>query len=251
MRTALDNEAALRDRLARIEGIIDWLRPLIRNSVSGYLAAASPPYCVLLQISARLDDWERAAQALPELLTAFARDVRAVRQAAGTPNATAQSYTHELAVLRGTVERLELHRDELALIERAVAELIAGGPAAEIRVPPLPDLRRLAWVGRLAVLPVAQVLAEVTRVETETRAFLADGAAAIEARLQSGRDICSNLAENALEQYWSQLRAHARLHYVEERDVDDVLDMLNQRYVDAAIKRRQHAVSVDPFVASR
>lgn len=82
MRTSQENEAALQQRLIRIDAIADWLRPLIRNSVSSYLAAVSPSYCALLQASARLDDWGFAVAALPELLLAFARDVRGVRMAA-------------------------------------------------------------------------------------------------------------------------------------------------------------------------
>jgi predicted metal-dependent hydrolase len=251
MRTVLDNEAALRDRIARLDGINDWLRPLIRNSVSGYLAAASPPYCALLQIAARLDDWEIAAQGLPETLVAFARDVRGVRTAASAPGATSQTCAHELAVLRETAERLERRRSELLLIEQSITALAAGGPAAEIRLPTLPDLQRVAWVARLAVLPVAQVVVELTRVEAEVRTFLAEGSANVSARLEAARDICGNLVENALEEYWNQLRAHARRHYVEERDVDEVLEMLTSRYVDASIKRRQRTLTDDPFLNGR
>ncbi len=240
MRTALDNEAALHERVTRLDSIGDWLRPLLRNGVSSYLADASAPYCNFLQIDARLDDWERAVAALPDLLLAFARDLRAVRAAAAAPGATSHSCAREFAALRAATERLGRHRHELYVIARAVTELTVGGPAAEIRLPALPDFQRGPWVARLAVLPPAQVVEEAARVEAEARAFLADEAVAAEigARLQAARDICGNLAENALEQYWNQLRAHARLHYVEERDVDEVLDMLTRRYVDSNTRHR-------------
>ena len=245
MRTALDNEASLRERLARLDVIGDWLRPLIRNGVSAYLAGMSSPYCALLQIDARLDDWERATEALPDLLLAFARDIRCVRAAASAPGATSQSYTLELVALRKMAERLECSRHELYVIEKAIGELTAGGQAAEIRLPALPNLRHLAWVSRLALIPPAQVLAETTRVEAEVRAVLADdnAPAVVATRLQACHDLCANLAEDALEQYWNQLRIHARMHYVEERDIDEVLDMLTQRYVDADLKHRH----LDPF----
>ncbi len=240
MRTALDNEVALRERLARLDGILDWLRPLIRNGVSAYLAGISQPYCALLQVEARLDDWECAVQALPDLLLAFARDVHSVRVAASPAGAAAPAYARELAALRTIVGRLERHRHELDVIAQAIGELTAGGLAVEVRLPALPDIRRSAWLGRLALLSPAQVVAEATRVEAEARRFLADEslAAGVAARLQASRDLCANLAENALEQYWNQLRTHARAHYVEERDVDEVLDMLTRRYVDAGIKSR-------------
>lgn len=240
MRTALDNEVALRERLARLDGILDWLRPLIRNGVSAYLAGMSQPYCALLQVEARLDDWECAVQALSDLLLAFARDVHSVRVAASPAGAAPPAYARELAALRTIVGRLERHRHELDVIAQAIGELTAGGLPTEVRLPALPDFRRSAWLDRLALLSPAQVVAEATRVEAEARSFLADEnlAAGVAARLQANRDLCANLAENALEQYWNQLRTHACAHYVEERDVDEVLDMLTRRYVDADIQSR-------------
>ena len=56
-------------------------------------------------------------------------------------------------------------------------------------------------------------------------AILAEGSPAVLTALQTTRDALTARAEVMLEQYWDQLRAHARLHYVEERDVDDVMEL--------------------------
>ena len=245
MRTALDGEAALRDRLAQITGIEEWLRPMLRQDIATYLAGASPDFARHRQIRARLADWEQAFQALPELLVAFARDLRVARQAAAPPE-----FVHELAVLRDSAARLERQHGELLVIAGTVAELLANGPAGGIGVPALPDFRRVAWVSRLAVIPLGKGVAEVARVENEIRAFLAGGSAPALARLAASREACLQLETQLVDSYWTQLRQHARLHYVEERDIDEVLEMLSQRYVSADLARRQQALSSDPFLVA-
>jgi protein-disulfide isomerase-like protein with CxxC motif len=147
--------------------------------------------------------------------------------------------------------RLEHQQRELPGITAAVAELARGGAMSDIRAPVLPDFRRSAWVSRLAVLPLGQALTEIACVEKEVRDFLADSIDLVRARLEVSRDICTQLENKALEQSWDQLRAHARAHYVEERDVDDVLAMLSQRYVSAGLARRQKELSLNPFNTER
>jgi hypothetical protein len=70
----------------------------------------------------------------------------------------------------------------------------------------------------------------------------------IAGRLQASRVSSVQRQENYLQQYWDQLRAHAQAHWVEERDVDQVLDTLGERY-DDAIARRQREVTHNPFVS--
>jgi hypothetical protein len=111
-------------------------------------------------------------------------------------------------------------------------------------------IRRVASVGGLAVLPLSQVGPEAGRVEAEFRRLLNEGMPLLAARLDAARSVCSNLTENALEEYWSQLRTYARQHYVEPRDVTEVIDELTQRYVDADLKRRQTGLT-GPFMTAR
>jgi hypothetical protein len=245
MRVVDDNEAVLRAQLAHLTGIAEWLRPIIRRDVSAYLASVSPDYCRLLQISARVDDWERAYHAVPELLVALARDARGVRQALAGGEKT---IVRELAILRDSAARLASQLRELHLVEQAAQALAPADLAAQVRFPAVPDLQWVTWVGRLAVLPPPQALAEVTRAETEVREFLAGPGEHLQPRLAAVRAACAQRADTMLDRYWETLRQHARAHYVEECDIDQVIAMLHERYVDADLRRRQEAMTVDPFV---
>ena len=249
MRSVNDNEAVVCDQLVQITGITDWLRPFIRRDVSTYLAAESPDYCRLLQIAARVDDWERAYRLIPELLVAFARDLRAVRLALVPEKKSHPLISHEITVLRESAEGLAAHRHELRVIEQAALALAPADLADQLKFPALPDLQRLPWVSRLAVVPPETALPEVTQAEAEIRLLLASPMTQVVAQLQEDRDRCTERADRMLEEYWNQLRLHARAHYVEERDVQDVIRMLNERYIDADLQRRQQALSVHPFSA--
>ena len=92
--------------------------------------------------------------------------------------------------------------------------------------------------------------ADVTRVESEVRAFLHNGMQPVIGRLQASRVSCAQAHDKFLQQYWDQLRAHAQAHWVEERGVDQVLDTMAQRY-DPDILRRQRDVMHNPFTSER
>jgi hypothetical protein len=251
MRTALDNETALRDRLAQIERLADWLQPIIRQELETYLAAASSDYQRFPYILALLDDWETSLQRFPDLLVAFARDMRALREATANTVAGHGQCAHELAVLRDVAVRLEDLQNQLLRIGVAIGDQANVLAAAEVKVPTLPDFRRIAWVSRLGVMPLDQVVAELARVESEVRAFLQGGNALVLARISANRELCTAQQERFLLYYWNQLRTHAQQHYVEERDIDDVLAMLTARYVEAVIVKKQKALTHDPFLVAR
>jgi hypothetical protein len=84
MSTALNNEAALRDRLVQIVRLEDWIQPLLRRDIGAYLDAVSEDYQRFSKIHALLAEWHVALMALPEMLTAFTRDMRTVREAAAS-----------------------------------------------------------------------------------------------------------------------------------------------------------------------
>ncbi|HTZ20693.1 MAG TPA: hypothetical protein VMC06_07410 [Opitutaceae bacterium] len=251
MRTAIDNEAALRDRLAQIKGFEEWLRPLLRHDIADYLAAVSADYQRFGQVRTRLDDWEQTFQALPEFLVAFARELRNLREAVDPAPAAGRRLGPELAAVGEIAGRLERQQRALPGIAAAIAELVQAGAMSEIRVPLLPDLQRVEWVNHLAALPLDRALTEVACVEKEIRDFLADGLHRVHVRLEVNRDVCTQLENKALEQYWGQLRAHAQAHYVEERDVDEVLAMLAQRQARANLVRQRAELLADPFSAER
>ena len=251
MGTALDSEATLRDRLAQISGIEEWLRPLLRKDIADYLTAVSPDYRRFQEVRDLLDDWEKAFQKLPEFLVAFARELRDLRQSVGSGPEAGRRFLYALPVVGEAAKRLEQQQQDLPRIAAIIAGLTQGGEMNELRPPVMPEFQRVAWVNRLGVMPFDQAIAEVVRVEQEVRDFLAGGIKLVHARLEVSRDECARLECKVLEQYWNQLRAHAQIHYVEERDVDDVLAMLAQRYASAEKARRGDELLVDPFSTER
>ena len=227
------NESVLRDQLTQISGIVDWLHPIIRRDVSTYLASVSRDYGQLLQVVARFDDWARSYAGIKELLVAFGRAIHDVRLALAAAKQDQPFAGRELAVLRVSAERLSGQRHELHTIEQAALAVVPADLAEPICFPALPDLQRVAWVSRLAVLPSQKALVEVKPVETEVREFLAGPCDQVPVALQAGRDKCGERVAQMLESYWIQLRAHAREHYVEDRDVPEIIAMLTQQYADA------------------
>ncbi|MSU23649.1 MAG: hypothetical protein EXS32_07485 [Opitutus sp.] len=250
MRTALDNEAALRDRLAQIGEIEAWLQPMLRSEIAGPLTDSTPEFARYPQIRARLDDWQQSFRLLPELLVPFARELRSLRQATTGP-AAARQFAPALAKLRELAGPLEQQHHELLVITGAVGELTGTGPAGEICAPPLPDFRRVTWVNRLAVVSLETAAVEVTHFEAEVRAFLAGGIDTALARAEASRDLCTQLENRAVEKFWAPLRRRARAHFVEDSDIDDVLATLTKRYGSGGTGRRTKSLTMNPFFKKR
>ena len=246
-----ETEDALRTRLGKIESIDAELRHLLEAELANYLAEVSPDYGRFPQIAARLYDWEASFQRLPEQLLAFARDARSLRLAASGAGATRRTCAQDLAVLRDTAGRLERQFNELLIIEQAAAELIPAGAEQDIRLPSMPDLRLCGWVDEIATQPLPQLIASVSHVEATIREFLAHGAEKALEGLQLTRDACAKHQGLLIENYWNQLREHARQHFVEAGDVDVILEQLVQRYINDDLSQRQNNIVRDPFAAER
>lgn len=247
LRMADHTETALRERLARAVKYETWLQRCIRRELAAFLEGVSAEYQRVAQIKRLLDDWGHCVtRQLPDTLVAFAREMRGLRLAAAEQHRVEPLLAHELALLREIAVRLEQQQDHLGHIASTMNGHALQIGLLDVRVPPLPQFRRAVWVDWLCVVPLAQSIADVTRVEAEVRAFLHGGMQPISGRLQASRVSCAQRQDNYLQQYWDQLRAHAQSHWVEEREVDQVLDTLAERY-DADIARRQLEVTHNPF----
>lgn len=247
MRTALDNETALQDRMVQIVRLEGWLQPLLRRDIGAYLDQVSGEFQRFPQVHALLDEWEQALRGLPELLTAFTRELRHVREMAAAgkrADASVHASLHQIA------QRVENHFLGLARTGAVIMEHARHLNAEEIRLPLLPNLQRVSWVGRLGVLPAVQVASEIARVEPELRALTMGGIETALARVSATRELTAVLQDSFIEHYWNQLRTHARIHYVEERDLDEVLQTLSASY-DAAIAAQAVKNSQNPFIAER
>jgi hypothetical protein len=250
MQTAAGTEAALRTRLGQIIELEKWLQGILHGEFRAYLTAISPDYRRFAKVSELLDLWTAEFATLPELLQAFARDVRNAQN--GSTSAPGLRDLQPFAILRDSALNIEQHLDVLDRIVMEFTLLLPSDAAVEVRVPQLPDFRRVARVNRIAALPADQLVAETNRVEREAREFVATGQSIVPIRLQAAHEACTRHEEIFLQHYWNQLRAHAQAHYVEERGIDEVIETLTQNYVTSDLARRQRQlVADDPFLGER
>lgn len=250
MQAATGTESALRTRLGQVVQLEKWLHGILHPEIRAYLTAISPDYRRFAAVDQMLDQWEAEFRQLPELLKAFARDVKNVNQeSSSTPGSRDLQF---FAVLRDSALRVEAHLTKLEQIVTQFTLLLPSDAAVEIRAPTLPDFRRVAWVNRIAALPPDQLLIETSRVEREAREFVASGQNIVPIRLEAAHEACKRHEENFLQHYWNQLRAHAQAHYIEERNIDEVIEMLTQNYVTSDLARRQRElITADPFLGER
>jgi hypothetical protein len=250
LHAATGTESALRTRLGQLIQLETWLHDILHTELREYLAIISPDYRRFATADALLDQWEIEFRTLPELLVAFARDVRNVQQDAAA--APGHRDLQPFAVLRDSALRVEQQLTVLDNIAAQIAFLLPAAAAAEVRVPALPDFRRVAWVNRIASLPPEQLVAETSRVERDARAFAAHDHSTVPLRLQASHEACRHHEDIFVQQYWDQLRAHAQAHYVEDRDIDEVIEILTQNYVTSDLARRQKEIAAfDPFLGER
>jgi hypothetical protein len=249
MRTALDGEAALRSRLDQVAQLEHWLQRILEPELRAYLLVAAPEFQRFSSARELLNQWATTFSALPELVLAFARDVGNIRQNATSPHPRRDLQL--FAVLRDTALRVEEQLVQLDGINRQLTATVPVIARTEVRAPALPELRRVGWVNTIALLPVGQLGTVTIAVENAARQFVTQGRQETLARLQASHDACTGYEEAYLQRYWNQLRTHAQTHYVEERDIDEVIATLAQRYVTSDLARRQLALAADPFLGER
>jgi len=248
MDAATGTEALLRTRLGQVTQLENTLQHLLGPKLRTYLRDVDPDFCHFAAVERLLNRWEVCYRELPDLLLAFARDVRGAQSA----DTSGQRDLQLFAVLRDSALTVERQLDLLDQFVTDLTALLPAEAAAEIRLPALPNFRRVTWVNHLATLPLAQLIAEATRVESEARAFVAAGHDTIAARLSVAHAVCQRHEGLYLHHYWNQLRAHAQTHYIEERDIDEVIDCLMETYVTSAVITRQRELSTNsPFLDER
>jgi hypothetical protein len=251
VRTTLETEEMVNDRFARLARFDVLLQRSLRRDLVEYLRQASPEYQRFVRIQQLLNEWEYCVQhLLPDSLSAFARDLRAVRQAATTAVPGPQQCTRELVALREVAVRLEEQQTHLNRITASFNDTAKPLSRTDVQIPTLPNFRRTVWVDWLSVVPIDQIVLEVTRVEMEIRAFVTTGLEPALGRLQGSRNACTLLQDNFLQTYWNRLRAHAQSNYVESRDVDQVLSALAENY-GAALRYDDGEPVRDAFMTER
>lgn len=256
MHTVLTSEAALRNRLGKIDLLENALKSRLQRELHAFLERASGDYSKRGRVLAVVDAWELLLPTYTEKLKALARELRDASQSllnpARNPHEAYERRIRALAQLRFSAVSLDTSAGQMEAVAQRLTQ--AGGNLFIcITLPAPPFIRQTDWVDRTIKLPDAEMTVAFSRTESAVRSLIANNLAPLRAQAAHARNLVDDVAYQYLEHYWSQLRAHAQAHYVAESDVDDVLARLEDRYIGADIQRRMHALAevADPYGFTR
>ncbi|HZP59171.1 MAG TPA: hypothetical protein VFB27_02525 [Opitutaceae bacterium] len=253
MQAVLENENSLEGRRAKIDTLEHWLKSTLQTKLHYFLWEESPDYRYSTEVVSAIDAWERQVDPYGEQLLAFARELKNTAAAIGGPKqnsrAAFDARAAAMAELRLAAGRLDTASGKLEAAARALSQAIAGTIYAKVRVlvPPFADMTQ--WVDNLGPLSDAEAFATVQSEEAEVRSLLGKKLSPLHAKAEAARETVAEASRNYFENYWSQLREHALTYYVEDRDVDEVLNELTHRHVAATRQRGQQLISekADPY----
>ncbi len=257
MRTVLDTQTSLETRLARIDTLDHWLKATLHTKLHYYLWAESADYRYSAEVLSAIDTWERHVDPYGDRLLAFARELkntaRAVERQKEDTHATFDLRAGAMAELRLSALSLDSAAGHLIETERKLSQVIAGTIYDKVRILPPSFVDMGQWVDRLTPLSDEELFATTQAMEADVRALLAKKLAPLHARAEAARETVADAGRHYFEQYWDQLRTHALTYYVKDRELDEVLDELTQRYVVATAERGQQILQgkASPYLHER
>jgi hypothetical protein len=253
MKTVLDTEAGIEIRLGKLEAIENWLKAAIRDRLRDYLRQASENYRRSGKITEAMKAWDRLIEHYGEQLLALARNIKNVSASfAGSAGGVRSAFSDRaqaFAELRVGADSLDRTAVQLDSLTRTMAMYAANSAYKDIQLSEIPIKGVVEWVDNLALQNDRDALPAAQDMEADARAVVAKKLTAYHASAASGLEAVAAIENQELESYWEVLRAHALAHYVQERDVDEVLTELNERYVVGNLERRQRVIEsqVDPY----
>jgi len=253
MQTVLDTETAIEVRLGKLEAIENWLKSAIRERLRDYLKQVSENYRRSGKIAEAIQSWDRLIEHYGEQLLALARNIKNVSVsfsgAAGGVRSAFGDRAQAFAELRMGADSFDRTALQLESLTRTMAMIGANSAYKDIQLADLPIKGVVGWVDNLALQHDRDALPAAQEMESDARTVVAKKLTHYHASAAAALEAIKVIENQELESYWEVLRAHALAHYVQERDVDEVLNELNERYVVANIERRQRAIEnqLDPY----
>lgn len=253
MKAVEDTESAINARLGKLEAIENWLKSAIRERLRDYLRQASENYRRSMKIAEAIKAWDRLIEHYGEQLLALARNIKNVAAtfaaASGGARSAFSDRAQAFAELRMGGDNLDRTALQLESLTRSMAMIAANTAYKEVQLIELPIKGVVNWVDSLALQHDRDALPAAHQMEADARAIVAKKLTDFHASAAAALEALGSIENQELESYWEVLRAHALAHYVQERDVDEVLNELNERYVVANIERRQRAIEnqADPY----
>jgi len=253
MQTVMDTESAIEARLSKLEAIENWLKSAIRERLRDYLKQVSENYRRSGKIAEAIRAWDRLIEHYGEQLLALARNIKNVSVsfagAAGGVRSAFGDRAQAFAELRMGADSLDRTAVQLDSLTRTMAMYAANSAYSEVKLAEIPIKGVVGWVDNLALQHDRDALPAAQDLEADARMVVAKKLTDFHTSADEALKAIVAIDGQELENYWEVLRSHALAHYVQERDVDEVLNELNERYVVANIERRQRAIEsqVDPY----
>ena len=247
-------EGALHTHLSSIGALREIIEPTLREALDNYLKEAAPDCQRSGEIVGAINAWENQLVPLFEQLWAFARDLRdaclAIEPALADQHAgiSVEQRLSLLAELRISAQRMDRSVQALLTAEEEVAA-VAGEFFAEVKLnsPPASDWR--GWSDGLAQLTDAELVASIRTAEAQARTMISGDLRYLREGAAAAREVTQAVAGRYRDAYWAELRYYAEQHYVQERDLEDTLRELTERYVVGRLRKRQEQLenSRDPY----
>ncbi len=253
MQTVMDTEAAIEVRLGKLEAIENWLKAAIRERLRDYLRQVSENYRRSGKISESIKSWDRLLEHYGEQLLALARNIKNVSVsfagAAGGVRSAFGDRAQAFAELRMGADSLDRTALQLESLTRSMALFAANSAYKDVQLAEISIKGVVGWVDNLALQHDRDALPAAQEMEADARAVVARKLNDYHASAAAALAAITVIEDQELESYWEVLKAHALAHYVQERDVDEVLNELNERYVVANLERRQRSMEsqADPY----
>jgi hypothetical protein len=253
MQTVLDTESAIEARLGKLEAIENWLKNAIRERLRDYLKQVSENYRRSAKITEAVRSWDRLIEHYGEQLLALARNIKNVSVsfagAAGGVRSAFGDRAQAFAELRMGADSLDRTALQLESLTRSMAMIAANSAYKDVHLIELPIKGIVNWVDNLALQHDRDALPAAHEMENDARNVVSKKLNTFHASAGAALEAITGIENQELESYWEVLRAHALAHYVQERDVDEVLNELNERYVVSNIERRQRVIEsqADPY----
>jgi len=257
MQAVINKEGGIGVRVAKLDAIEKWLKSGIRDRLRDYLREASENYRRSGKIVETIHTWDRLIEHYGEQLLALARNLKNVSVsfvgAAGGARAAFTDRAQAFAELRMGADALDRTAVQLDSLARTMAMYAANSPYKDVQLAELPIKEMVAWVDQLGLQHDRDALPAAQEMEGDARVVVAKKLGEFHEMAAAALAAIAEIDEKELANYWEVLRAHALAHYVQERDVDEVINELNERYVVATIERRQRAIESqsDPYRPGR
>jgi hypothetical protein len=228
---------SLTKRLARIDALEDSLKSTLHDKLRDHLQEASPDYRFGADVFSAITAWEREVNPYGDCLVAFARELKCAARALVGPRinlyASFNPQAEAVSGLRHFAESVDHASLRLDAAAKNLRQAITGTIYEKVRVlaPPIAGL--VQWMERLALLSNVDALVEMQARDIDLRPLLANKLLVLHACATTARETVGEVQRDYLKNYWDNLRQHALANYVEDRNVDEVLDELTARYVPA------------------